>query len=140
MNGKHVYTTLVGTVLLTLLAGCAGSHSGSGGTPGLGSSDTVTGETPGERAVFQAFTREEDEFRRHYNGRYAGSGYAYNQVRPAYQHGFEFGYDGRYRDREWTAVEDDARRRWDESRLGSWDRYRDAVRFGWERGVLASRG
>jgi hypothetical protein len=84
--------------------------------------------------------RHEPEFKDHYDRHYADSGYGYNQYRPAYQYGYELALDTRYRTMEWSTLELQARRGWDEATLGLWDRYKDAVRFGWERGVIAQRG
>jgi hypothetical protein len=84
--------------------------------------------------------RHEPEFKDHYDRHYADSGYGYNQYRPAYQYGYELAMDTRYRTTQWSTLEVQARRGWDEATLGLWDRYKDAVRFGWERGVISQRG
>lgn len=126
-------------VLLLVMAGCGGTEA-SRGAHSTPDTESVAGDTAHERALFKAFTGQESEFRRHYDGHYAQSGYAYNQFRPAYQHGFELGFDPHYRDMDWPSIETEARRTWNESRMGLWDRYQEAVRYGWERGVVASRG
>jgi hypothetical protein len=90
--------------------------------------------------VLDQLKRHEPEFKDHYDHHYAGSGYGYNQYRPAYQYGYELATDTRYKTMEWSTLEAQARRGWDEATLGLWDQYKDAVRFGWERGVIAQRG
>ena len=90
--------------------------------------------------VLDQLKRHEPEFKDHYDHHYADSGYGYNQYRPAYQYGYELAMDARYKTMEWSTLEVQARRGWDEATLGLWDRYKDAVRFGWERGVIAQRG
>jgi hypothetical protein len=90
--------------------------------------------------VLEQLKQHEPEFKDHYGHHYADSGYGYNQYRPAYQYGYELALDTRYRTMEWSSLELQARRGWDEATLGLWDRYKDAVRFGWERGVIAQRG
>ena len=92
-----------------------------------------------DQGVLDQLKRHEPEFQEHYDRHYAGSGYGYNQYRPAYQYGYELAMDTRYRTMEWSTLELQARRGWDEATLGLWDRYKDAVRFGWERGVIAQR-
>ncbi len=89
------------------------------------------GTTAGTRQ--HDFKRYEADYREHYNQHYAHSGYAYNQLRPAYEYGFELAIDPRYRDMEWNRLEPPARRGWDDSTMGLWDQYRDAVQYGWER-------
>lgn len=128
----------VSGLLLLGGAGCAGPdesarHSRSDTTA------SVAGGTAHEQAIFNAFTKQEADFRKHYDSHYVDSGYGYNQFRPAYQHGFELGFDPHYRDMEWNRIETEARQGWNESRMGLWDRYKDAVRYGWERGVVAAR-
>jgi hypothetical protein len=90
--------------------------------------------------MLEQLKRHEPEFKDHYDRHYADSGYGYNQYRPAYQYGYELAMDTRYRTMDWSTLELQARRGWDEATLGLWDRYKDAVRFGWERGVISQRG
>jgi hypothetical protein len=90
--------------------------------------------------VLEQLKRHEPQFKEHYEHHYAGSGYGYNQYRPAYQYGYELAMDARYRTMDWSRLELQARRGWDEATMGLWDRYKDAVQFGWERGVIAQRG
>jgi hypothetical protein len=149
---KHMGSLLMSAAVL-MIVGCADSR-GSGQSKrydsppratqgadkhGRASDDSVFGDTRHEQNIFTAFTKQESEFRQHYDRHFADSGYGYNQFRPAYQHGFELGFDPHYRDMDWPAIEQEARRGWDEARMGQWDRYQDAVRYGWERGVLAAR-
>ena len=102
--------------------------------------ESVVGKTTREKATFDKFVREESRFKDHYQSHYATSGYDYNQYRPAYQHGFELALDPRYAKQDWSGVELQARRTWDESTMGLWDQYKDAVRYGWEQGVALERG
>jgi hypothetical protein len=136
---KYVDHRVLFAVLL-VIAGCGGSETSRSPHSTQRTTDSVAGGTAQEQAVFNAFTKQEPEFRKHYDDHYVQSGYAYNQFRPAYQHGFELGFDPHYRDMDWPGIEREARRRWNESRMGLWDRYHEAVRYGWERGVVAARG
>jgi hypothetical protein len=95
---------------------------------------------PVDAKMLEQFTRQESQFKEHYERYYAGSGYAYSQYRPAYQYGFELAADNRYKSLDWPMIELQAHRGWDEASMGQWDRYKDAVRFGWERGIIAQRG
>ena len=136
---NHVTHIALVTVLLTVAA-CGGSDTSRRPHATQRTTDSVAGGTAQEQAIFNAFTNREPEFRKHYDDHFAQSGYAYNQFRPAYQHGFEFGFDPHYRDMDWRSIEQEARRGWNESQMGLWDRYQEAVRYGWERGVVAARG
>jgi hypothetical protein len=76
----------------------------------------------------------EPDFRRNYESNYGNSGYGYDQYRPAYMYGFELAKDPRYTTLDWNELEMQAHRNWNEGTMGPWDRYKDAVRYGWERG------
>lgn len=76
----------------------------------------------------------EADFRQNYEANYANSGYGYDQYRPAYQYGFGLAKDPRYTTMDWKSLEMQAHRNWNEATMGPWDRYKDAVRYGWERG------
>ena len=86
-----------------------------------------------ETARIEDINRYEPDFRRNYETNYADSGYGYDQYRPAYYFGYELATDPRYRGQEWTAVESDAHGYWNESTMGPWDRYKDAVHYAWDR-------
>jgi hypothetical protein len=76
----------------------------------------------------------ETDFRQHYEKNYAGTGYGYDQYRPAYHYGFDLAKDLRYSEMDWNTLELQAHRNWNEATMGPWDRYKEAVRYGWERG------
>jgi hypothetical protein len=86
-----------------------------------------------ETARIEDINRYEPDFRRNYETNYANSGYGYDQYRPAYYFGYELATDPRYRGQEWTAVESDAHGYWNESTMGPWDRYKEAVHYAWDR-------
>jgi len=84
--------------------------------------------------------RYEPDFRQDYESNFANSGYGYDQYRPAYRYGYEMASDSRYNASDWSDIEMQARRNWNEGTLGPWERYKDAVRYGWERGRQAATG
>ena len=88
---------------------------------------------PTETARIEDINTFEPDFRRNYETNYAGSGYGYDQYRPAYYFGYELATDPRYRGQEWTAIESDAHGYWNESTMGPWDRYKEAVHYAWDR-------
>lgn len=102
--------------------------------------DRIAGMTDRENEAFDKFVKHESRFKDHYQSHFSTSHYEYNQYRPAYQHGFELGLDPRYRKMDWISVEPEARRTWDESTMGLWSQYKDAVRYGWEQGAVLERG
>lgn len=83
------------------------------------------------------FADYDQEFRRHYNTRYATSGYDYDRYQPAYRYGYTLGTDRRYQNNDWASVEPQARRRWEEEHDSAWEDFKEAVRHGWERSKQA---
>jgi hypothetical protein len=79
-----------------------------------------------------AFNEHRDHFRMHHSEDYGAD--AFDDFEPAYRYGWGLRNDQRYRGRDWSAIESDARRDW-ESRYpsNSWERFKSAVRRGWER-------
>jgi hypothetical protein len=97
------------------------------------------GMTEQQTQVFDKFVRHEARFKDHYQSHFSTSHYEYNQYRPAYIHGFELALDPRHRKADWTGVESQAHRTWDEPTMGLWSQYKDAVRYGWEQGITLER-
>ena len=82
------------------------------------------------------FLEYEEDFRTHYDEQYrAREGARYDEYVPAYRYGAQMGRDTRYQDRPWEEdVELEARHDWERTAAeGSWDRFKAAVRHGWER-------
>ena len=75
----------------------------------------------------------EADFRQHHTSTFASSGGAYADYEPAYRYGYTLGTEERYRGRDWSALESNARRDWEARHTGTWDRYKDAIRYGWEK-------
>ena len=91
-------------------------------TAGLG------GQMPNE------YLEYEEDFRSHYDEEYAADNARYEDYVPAYRYGAEIGNDSRFRDRPWDDIEPEARRHWETTSPDStWERFKLAVRHGWER-------
>ncbi|CAB3797519.1 hypothetical protein LMG28614_04588 [Paraburkholderia ultramafica] len=131
---EPVTDPLVGDVGRSAIA--AGSMPGSGAvmqpsevvsetgqpTAGLG------GQMPNE------YLEYEEDFRSHYDEQYAAENARYEDYVPAYRYGAEIGKDARFRDRPWDDIEPEARRHWETTSPDStWERFKLAVRHGWER-------
>jgi uncharacterized protein (TIGR02271 family) len=78
------------------------------------------------------FEDDEEDFQQHYRNGLAGRGLAYEHWAPAYRYGHALAADPRYRGRDWSAIEMDARRQWEERHQGNWDEAKDAVHYAWE--------
>ncbi|NJM05319.1 DUF2382 domain-containing protein [Candidatus Gracilibacteria bacterium] len=73
------------------------------------------------------------DFRNYYTTNYANSGHTYEQYDPAFQYGYTLASDKRYHGKEWSAVEADARRSWEQHNSGSWEQFKDSIRYAWDR-------
>lgn len=80
----------------------------------------------------RSFATMEPEFRQHYTRTGGQSGLTYEQCAPAYRYGYELAGNQERRG-EWTTLEADARRDWEQRNPGSWDRFKDSIRYGWDR-------
>ena len=77
------------------------------------------------------FATYDPTFREHYTTAFAKSGTAYAAYEPAYRYGYELGTNERYRGRDWAALEAEARRDWEARHPSTWERFKDAIRYGW---------
>lgn len=77
-----------------------------------------------------------DDFRRDFERRYASAGAdaTWDSYAPAYDYGYRMASDPRYHGRQWEDVEDDLRDDYSHRQPGStWERMKDAVRYGWDK-------
>jgi uncharacterized protein (TIGR02271 family) len=90
--------------------------------------------TPTRRVTTpQDFATYTDDFRTHYGTAFGNTGVAYTEYEPAYRYGYELGMNERYRGRDWSALETDARRDWEARHPSTWERFKDAIRYGWDK-------
>jgi hypothetical protein len=91
-----------------------------------------TGVESGPNSVARNYAACEIDFRGHHQanaGRRRGS---YEIYRVIYRYGYDLGADPRYRTVEWTTVEQDARPRWEERNPGTWEEFKDTIRYAWD--------
>jgi uncharacterized protein (TIGR02271 family) len=81
----------------------------------------------------QDFATYNDDFRKHYGTAFGTSGVAYAEYEPAYRYGYELGTNERYRGRDWAALEAEARRDWEARHPSTWERFKEAIRYGWDK-------
>jgi hypothetical protein len=71
------------------------------------------------------------DFRNHFDTTYGGTA-PFAEFEPAYRHGAFYAESAPHTGRDWSSVESDIREHWEQSHPGSWHRYVDAIRYGWE--------
>jgi stress response protein YsnF len=87
----------------------------------------------GRATALQGFAAYDATFREHYTTAFTTSGAPYAVYEPAYRYGYELGTNERYRGRDWAALEAEARCDWEARHPSTWERCKEAVRYGWNR-------
>jgi uncharacterized protein (TIGR02271 family) len=87
----------------------------------------------GNVSVNGDYSRFETDFRNHYDQSSFKNNYTYEQSQPAYRYGYALAADQRYKGRDWSAIEGDVRGDWEKSNKGTWEQFKDSVRYAWER-------
>lgn len=73
------------------------------------------------------------DFRANHTQAYASTGMTYEEFAPAYRLGYDLASDPQLSDKDWSAVESEARRQWEQRSPGTWERFKDAIRYSWDR-------
>ena len=79
-----------------------------------------------------SFDDDNSMFREHYDANFVNSGRSFDYYSPAYRFGGRISREDSYKGMGWNQVESDAQRRWEERNPGTWNDYRDAVRYSYE--------
>ena len=113
------------------------TSSGSYATINKGSpasEDMVTGRAMSNQAWNPKDVASYDSsFHNHYQSHFANTGVAYEQFQPAYRYGYTLANDARFQGRSWADIEPDARIFWTTHYADSpWERFKNAIRYGWE--------
>jgi len=79
-----------------------------------------------------AYETYDPSFRTHYKTAYSSKG-SYDRYQPAYQYGYTLATDQRYAGRNWSDVELEARKSWNTSNQNSWEDFKDAIHYSWDK-------
>jgi hypothetical protein len=114
---RAVYRGSLGVTAGENVGTAAQMRAGSGAYPG----------SPG------SWDDQRDYFRTQHSGTYGGTT-GFDEYEPAYRYGWDIGSSGRYRGRDWNDIEPELRTDWERRYPdGGWERFKAAVRRGWER-------
>ncbi len=80
------------------------------------------------------YSQYDTDFRNRYNSSAKNSGYTYEEYAPVYRYGYKLGTDERYNNRDWSKVEPEARKMWEERNPSTWDQFKAEIRHAWEQG------
>lgn len=73
----------------------------------------------------------DSNFRSHFDSNFADSGWDYDS---GYSHAYRYGYDLAGSGRDWNSLEGDVRTNWETRNKGTWERFKDAIRYGFDQG------
>ena len=91
--------------------------------------DVEVENTSGNGKSYETYS---PEFHTHYQTTYAKTGQPYEYYDPAYRYGYNLASNPRYYDYDWNRLESEARTNWEAKNPNSWERFKDAIRHGWE--------
>lgn len=76
-----------------------------------------------------------EDFRTHFDSNYASLGGTYELYDPAYRFGGTIANDKRYMNKDWPTIENDIRADWEKEYPGTWDKFKGAIRYGWDKSI-----
>jgi uncharacterized protein (TIGR02271 family) len=86
----------------------------------------------GRSTTFDKYETFDPDFRTHYQTSFSGMG-KYERFQPAYRYGYTLATDDRYRGRSWGEIEPEARKYWNTQNQNSWEDFKDAVQYSWDK-------
>jgi hypothetical protein len=96
---------------------------------------TVVGAQPTGRETLLGsggYAALEADFRSHHETNAAKRRGPYEHYRLVYRYGYDLGADTRYRDADWSTVEHAAGPRWEERNPGTWEQFKETIRYAWD--------
>jgi hypothetical protein len=94
-------------------------------------SDVTIEPLIGGRIVRRGFDSVDAACRTHFHQNFASNGWEYDS---GYSHAYRYGYDLAGSGRDWSTLEGDVRMKWESRNKGTWARFKDAIRYGYDRG------
>ena len=91
--------------------------------------DSTRHEAPGTLDT-PGVARSEAAFRQHQEAAATESGLTYMEYEPAYRYGSDVGQ--RFPEQDWGTLEAGLREGWERWHPGTWERFKDAIRYGWD--------
>jgi uncharacterized protein (TIGR02271 family) len=95
--------------------------------------DVDVEQIAGTQRVTDDYQQYDTDFRDHYRAQFTSAGYPYDYYAPAYKYGSQLALADEYRGRSWEDIEPNVQRSWETQNPGTWERVKDAIRYGWDR-------
>ncbi len=96
--------------------------------------DTATARTDENAvpALAQDYARYDTTFQRHFGTTPYSKTATYADYQPAYRYGYELARNPRYQGRTWNDLEPEAHRNWETNHEGTWDKFKDEIKYAWD--------
>jgi len=94
--------------------------------------EPITGKTSTASTTFNRYETYEPDFRTNYQSTYSSLG-SYDRFQPAYRYGYTLATDKRYQGRSWGELEPEARKAWNSQHQNSWEDFKDAIQYSWDK-------
>ena len=94
--------------------------------------DVEVEQLTGHRGETFRYEDFDNDFRSYHTSAFASSG-GYDQYAPAYRYGYTLAGNKQYAGKDWSSIESHARTDWERNNPGTWDRFKDQVRYAWNR-------
>lgn len=78
------------------------------------------------------YERFDDKLQSSYKQHFASTGTSYDSYEPAYRYGYNLRGDERLRGKDWNAIEPHVRETWETHNKGTWERFKDTIREGFD--------
>jgi hypothetical protein len=105
--------------------GTGAAAAATTGAPNQDSLDILRGDQSGDDAEY---------FRSHWEKTFSYTGNTYQEFDPAYRYGESMAGNPGYKDKPWESAEPELRSDWESKNpQSSWEKFKDAVREGWDR-------
>jgi uncharacterized protein (TIGR02271 family) len=95
--------------------------------------DVDVEQISGTQRVTDEYQQYDTDFQDHYRTQFSTAGYPYDYYAPAYKYGTQLAGTDEYRGRSWDDIQPHVQRSWETQNPGTWDRVKDAIRYGWDR-------
>jgi len=92
----------------------------------------IAGSGRSSSTVASSFDTYDPDFRTNYKSLYSQKG-KYERFQPAYRYGYTLATDSRYQGRNWSEIEPEVRKSWNTQNQNSWEDFKDAVKYGWDK-------
>jgi len=91
-----------------------------------------TSQTMGQTNI-RGWNEYDTDFRQNFQQSQYAKQYQYDQIAPAYRYGYDLASDNTNYSGDWNTIETNARTRWEQRNPGTWERFKDSIKYAFEK-------